>query len=70
MRLIKYTNNVGVVKLTTWFFLRLNVIYINFDDQLNNNKINENRLSTNIDETAAQCIIIILTMLVFINFPV
>lgn len=24
-------------------FLRLNVIYINFDDQLNNNEINENR---------------------------
>lgn len=43
MRLIKYTNNVGVVKLTTCFFLRFNVIYINFDDQLNNNKINENR---------------------------
>lgn len=43
MRFIKYTNNVAVVKLTTWFFLRLNVIYINFDDQLNNNEINENR---------------------------
>lgn len=43
MRLIKYTNKEGVVKLTTWFFLRLNVIYINFDDQLNNNEINENR---------------------------
>lgn len=43
MRLIKYTNNVGVVKLTTWFFLRFNVNYINFDDQLNDNEINENR---------------------------
>lgn len=43
MRLIKYTNNVAIVKLTLWFFLRLNVIYINFDDQLNNNEINENR---------------------------
>lgn len=43
MRLIKYTNDVTIVKLTTWFFLRFNVIYINFDDQLNNNEINENR---------------------------
>lgn len=43
MRLNKYTNDVAIVKLTTWFFLPLNVIYINFDDQLNNNEINENR---------------------------
>lgn len=43
MRLIKYTNDVTIVKLITCFFLRLNVIYINFDDQLNNNEINENR---------------------------
>lgn len=43
MRLIKYTNNVAIVEITTWVFLRLNVIYINLDDQLNNNEINENR---------------------------